>query len=271
MNISLANPELQKWLNAAIHAAKLGGAELVARMGKVEVREKKPRDLVTEADLASQKAIESYLLGELPDHNFLGEESDVHNLEIKPDEYCWIVDPLDGTVNYVHQLNSFSVSIALRRGDETIVGVVYDPVIGEMFCAAKGQGAFLNDTPINHSGCVEVEKALVVCSFSSSANRDHPEVERFLRILGNAGSIRRLGSAALNLCFVACGRSDAYWATSLNCWDIAAGMLILDEAGGHARSLDGGEIDLFKPEFCAAATSELFSKMQTYLQLETGA
>ena len=269
MAISVANPQLQEFLEAAIKAANLGGRELLERMGQVEVREKKPRDLVTEADFASQKAIEEFLIGKFPDHRFLGEESENNVLEIKDDELCWIVDPLDGTVNYVHQLNSFSVSIALRRGNETIVGVVFDPVIGEMFCAAKGQGAFLNEKPIRHSGCVEVEKALVVCSFSSSAYRDHPEVERFLRILGNAASIRRLGSAALNLCFVACGRSDAYWATSLNCWDIAAGMLILAESGGVAKTLDGGEVNLFKPEFCAAATDELFGKMQNYLLLPT--
>ncbi len=268
MTISLANPELQPYLNAAIHAAKLGGEQLLSRMGKVKVNEKKPRDLVTEADLASQKAIEDYLLGEFPEHRFLGEESDVHNLEINQDEVCWIVDPLDGTVNYVHQLNSFSVSIALRRGDETIVGVVYDPVIDEMFCAARGQGAFLNGQPVCHSDCTDLHKALVVCSFSSSVDRHHPEVERFLRVLGQAGSIRRLGSAALNLCFVACGRSDAYWATGLNCWDVAAGMLILDEAGGVAKTIEGGEVDLFAPKFCAAATNEMFSQMQKLLDLD---
>lgn len=270
MAISISNQLHQEFLDAALNAAKLGGAELLKRMGKVEVREKKPRDLVTEADFASQQAIEEYLLGRFPDHQFLGEESDNNSFDIAEGELCWIVDPLDGTVNYVHQLNSFSVSIALRRGNETIVGVVYDPVIGEMFCAVKGQGAFLNEKPISHSGCVDIDKALVVCSFSSSANRDHPEVERFLRVLGNAASIRRLGSAALNLCFVACGRSDSYWATALSCWDIAAGMLILAEAGGVAKTIAGGEVDLFKPEFCAAATDELYRQMQSHLLLEAG-
>ncbi len=268
MTINFTNANLQSFKDEAIKAAKLGGKELISRMGKVEVREKQPRDLVTEADFASQKAIQEHLLGKFPEHRFLGEESEEKLLDVAPDEYCWIVDPLDGTVNYVHQLNSFSVSIALRKGNETLVGVVYDPVIGEMFWAAAGEGAYLNDQRIEPSGCTDLYKALVVCSFSSSANRDHPEVERFLRVLGNAGSIRRLGSAALNLCFVACGRSDAYWAASLNCWDVAAGLLILSEAGGLAKTFAGNEVDLFKPQFCAASTIEVFEQMQQYLNLD---
>ena len=255
------------FLEAAIEAAKLGGDKLIEWMGKVDVKEKGPRDLVTQADFESQQAISDYLLGKFPDHEFLGEESDEKSLVSKADKYCWVVDPLDGTVNYVHQLNSFSVSIALRLGSETLVGVVYDPVIGEMFTAVTGEGAQLNGKPIAHSRCTELEKALVVCSFSSSVDRHHPEVERFLRVLGKAGSIRRLGSAALNLCFVACGRSDSYWATGLNCWDIAAGWLILQESGALMKTIEGGEVDFFTPKFCAAATEELYAAMQEHLLL----
>ena len=137
-----------------------------------------------------------------------------------------------------------------------------------MFSAIKGEGAWLNGKPISHSGCTEIGKALVVCSFSSSVDRNHPEVERFLRVLGKAGSIRRLGSAALNLCFVACGRSDSYWATGLNCWDIAAGWLILQEAKGVMKTIEGGEVDIFAPKFCAAATPELYAAMQQYLLID---
>ena len=263
MNISLE--EKQEFLKAAEKAAKLGGNKLIEWMGKVDVREKGPRDLVTQADFESQQAISDFLLGEFPIHEFLGEESTDKSLVTTPGVFCWVVDPLDGTVNYVHQLNSFSVSIALRCGGETVVGVVYDPVIGEMFSAIAGHGATLNGEPISHSRCVELEKALVVCSFSSSVDRHHPEVERFLRVLGQAGSIRRLGSAALNLCFVACGRSDSYWATGLNCWDIAAGWLVLQEAGAVMKTIEGDEVDFFEPKFCAAATEELFAAMQEHL------
>jgi myo-inositol-1(or 4)-monophosphatase len=264
----ITEEQKSEFLEAAIVAAKLGGDKLIQWMGKVDVREKGPRDLVTQADFESQQAISEYLLNLFPDHEFLGEESTDKSLVSNPDVFCWVVDPLDGTVNYVHQLNSFSVSIALRCGDETIVGVVFDPVIGEVFAAAKGMGATLNGNPISHSGCTEIGKALVVCSFSSSVHRDHPEVERFLRVLGTAGSIRRLGSAALNLCFVACGRSDSYWATGLNCWDIAAGWLVLQEAGAVMKTIDGGEVDFFEPQFCAAATKSLFDQMQQHLKLE---
>lgn len=265
MSINISNQEKQEFLNVAIEAARLGGDKLIEWMGKVDVREKGPRDLVTQADFESQQVISDYLLGKFPDHQFLGEESTEKTFESKKDVFCWVVDPLDGTVNYVHQLNSFSVSIALRLGDETIVGVVFDPVIGEMFSAAVGMGATLNGKAISNSRCTELEKALVVCSFSSSVDRDHPEVERFLRILGKAASIRRLGSAALNLCFVACGRSDAYWATGLNCWDIAAGWLILKESNAVMKTLEGGDVSFFEPKFCAAATEELFTAMQEHL------
>ena len=265
MTENITQQQKHEFLEAAIEAAKRGGDKLIKWMGKVDVSEKGPRDLVTQADFESQQAISDYLLEKFPDHEFLGEESTDKSLVSKPDVFCWVVDPLDGTVNYVHQLNSFSVSIALRCGGETIVGVVFDPVIGEMFSAVAGEGAQLNGKPISHSKCTVLEKALVVCSFSSSVNRDHPEVERFLRVLGEAGSIRRLGSAALNLCFVACGRSDSYWATGLNCWDVAAGWLVLQESGAVMKTIEGGEVDFFEPKFCAAATEELFSAMQNHL------
>ncbi|QEG23659.1 inositol monophosphatase family protein [Mariniblastus fucicola] len=267
MTNNISQQQKNEFLEAAVAAAKLGGDKLIEWMGKVDVREKGPRDLVTQADFDSQQAISEYLLGNFPDHEFLGEESTDKSLVTKPGVFCWVVDPLDGTVNYVHQLNSFSVSIALRYGGETIAGVVYDPVIGEMFSAVSGGGATLNGKAISHSRCTEIGKALVVCSFSSSVDRHHPEVERFLRVLGQAGSIRRLGSAALNLCFVACGRSDSYWATGLNCWDIAAGWLILKESGAVMKTLDGGQVDFFEPKFCAAATEELFTAMQEHLDI----
>jgi myo-inositol-1(or 4)-monophosphatase len=124
LSINISNQEKQEFLNVAIEAARLGGDKLIEWMGKVDVREKGPRDLVTQADFESQQVISDYLLGKFPDHQFLGEESTEKTFESKKDVFCWVVDPLDGTVNYVHQLNSFSVSIALRLGDETIVGVV---------------------------------------------------------------------------------------------------------------------------------------------------
>ncbi|MEM9412546.1 MAG: inositol monophosphatase family protein, partial [Planctomycetota bacterium] len=159
MNENISDDQKRLFLHAAVEAAKRGGNKLIEWMGKVDVREKGPRDLVTQADFESQQAISDYLMAQFPDHEFLGEESTDKSLVSSPGVFCWVVDPLDGTVNYVHQLNSFSVSIALRIDGETVVGVVFDPVIGEMFCAAAGLGATLNGKTIAHSGCVDLEKA----------------------------------------------------------------------------------------------------------------
>lgn len=270
--MNFSDQQLAEFLTAAEHAAKLGGAKLMKMMGTAKVSEKAPKDLVTEADLASQQAIENYLLEKFPDHILVGEEDTERSgdLDSDSDKCCWVVDPLDGTMNYVHQLRSFSVSVALRHQGQLLVGVVYDPWMDEIFSAALGKGATLNGETIGTSGCQEISDALVVCSFSSSVTREHPEVERFLRVLGNVASIRRLGSAALNLSYVACGRTDAYWATGLKCWDIAAGFLILSEAGGTLDCIEGGtEVKFEKPKFCAAASEELGQAMRKYLVLES--
>ena len=266
--MNLPESEIRRFIQASQVAARLGGEKLVQMMGTAKVSEKAPKDLVTEADLASQVAIEAYLLAQFPDHIFVGEEDTEHSGDLNKDRFCWIVDPLDGTMNYVHQLRSFSVSIALRYQGVLLAGTVYDPLLDECFSAGKDLGATLNGEPISTSGCQQPDDALIVCSFSSSVDRHHPEVERFLRVLGNTASIRRLGSAALNLSYVACGRTDAYWATGLKCWDIAAGFLILEEAGGTLNCIEGGDvIDFEKPKFSAAATSDLSQRLREYLVL----
>lgn len=266
--MNLSESDVHRFIEASQIAAKLGGEKLVQMMGTAKVSEKAPKDLVTEADLASQVAIEEYLLAQFPEHILVGEEDTENSGGLDKDKFCWIVDPLDGTMNYVHQLRSFSVSIGLRYQGEMIVGTVYDPLLDECFSAGKGLGATLNGDAISTSGCTETNEALIVCSFSSSVDRHHPEVERFLRVLGNTASIRRLGSAALNLSYVACGRTDAYWATGLKCWDVAAGFLILEEAGGTLNCIEGGDaIDFEKPKFSAAATDELSQKLREFLVL----
>lgn len=266
--MNLPETQIRQFIEASQVAARLGGDRLVQMMGTAKVSEKAPKDLVTEADLASQFAIEEYLLAQFPDHILVGEEDTQNSTALNDEKFCWIVDPLDGTMNYVHQLRSFSVSIALRYRGELIAGTVYDPLLDECFSAGKGIGAMLNGVPITTSRCVTPDDALIVCSFSSSVDRHHPEVERFLRVLGNTASIRRLGSAALNLCYVACGRTDAYWATGLKCWDVAAGFLILEESGGKLNCIEGGDtIDFEKPKFSAAATDLLSQRLREYLVL----
>ena len=247
----------EHWQQISIKAAKEAGQLLISYLGQVKAQEKQPRDLVTEADIASQNKIKSILLDEFPTHGFIGEEGDHSDTSA---EFCWIVDPLDGTTNFVHQLPGFAISIALRKNDEIVVGTIYDPVADECFSAVKGRTPTRNGQPISTSSCTELSKSLLVCSFPSKVARDGIEVTRFLNVLPEA-TVRRMGSAALNLSYVACGRLDGYWATSLKLWDMAAGYLIASEAGATFSSPDGSSLDLANPVFVMAATEELHQQL----------
>lgn len=225
-------------------------------------REKSPRDLVTEADVASQVAIQKLLAEQFPSHLFVGEEecsgdAGVLSHQNISSEYRWIVDPLDGTANYVHGMPNWAVSIALAHHDELLVGTVFDPILNECFSAARGGGAFLNGQPIRGSGCQRLSQAMIAASFSANIPRGSPEIGRFVEMLHECQSIRRLGSCALNLCYVAAGRLDGYWATAVKSWDAAAGVLIVEEAGGIVTNLRGGPLNLERPELLAAASPEL--------------
>lgn len=252
--------ELEIYSAASREAARRGGQILLSWMGKTTTQEKGFRDLVTQADLESQQVIQDFLKSEFPEHQFIGEETTTESQKTSQSNFCWIVDPLDGTTNYVHGLRSFAVSIALYNQQTPLVGTVLDPVLDECYWASRGMGAKLNGDPIQASGCNEIDKSLFVFSFPRGMTRTNPEVVRFLNMLENVGSIRRLGSAALNLCYVACGRADGYWATSLAKWDVAAGWLIASEAGASVADFRGNQIDLEKPFFCAAATPDLLNQ-----------
>ena len=240
-------------------AARAGGKVLLDWMGRFKVREKGPADLVTEADEASQEAIARILMSTYPDHGFLGEEGATPTNEAA--EYCWIVDPLDGTTNYVHGAPQFSVSVALTRQGEVICGTVFDPLAKECFTAASGEGARLNGDLIHVSEIGDLERALVAASLPAQVRRDSPEVEQFLAVLTRCQALRRMGSAALNFCWIASGRLDAYWATSTKAWDIAAGVLIVREAGGVVTAPDGGPLALLSGQFAAAATESLHKEL----------
>ena len=264
---------LQSFLQAATEAAKIGGEELVSRMGTAKVREKGKRDFVTEADLASQKAIGLHLANAFPEHRFLGEEDDPalgHSVMPKDDSespFCWVVDPLDGTTNFVHQLPSFSVSIGLLYLGQPIAAVVWDPILKELFQATLGGGSMRNGQPISVSDCDSIERAMVIISLAKGVTRADPQVQQFIELLETAGTIRRLGSAALNLCYVALGCSDSYWANNLKVWDVAAGYLIAAEAGAVLKQLSGEPVDLLKPDLICCATEKLFDQLQDTLTL----
>ena len=255
---------MREFLSVCEEAARAGGRVLIDWQHRFTAREKGSRDLVTEADVASQNVIREVLLGNFPDHDFLGEEDGALAADVitaPPFEYRWIVDPLDGTANYVHHLPAFAVTIALERSGEIVLGVIFDPISGELFSAVRGQGAFLARKRLQTSGCTSPEQAMVAVSFAPNVPRGSVEISRFVEALHSCQSVRRLGSAALNLAYLAAGRLDSYWATSVKIWDVAAGLLIVQEAGGTATAIDGSPLDLAHPEFLASASQPLHSEM----------
>ncbi|MEM6469946.1 MAG: inositol monophosphatase family protein [Planctomycetota bacterium] len=261
----------QEHLNVAVEAAKAGAVELLSRWESRTVSEKAPKDLVTDADLASQKAVRKILMDSFSGYAFVGEEEGENDPppSVKmgqPDApACWVVDPLDGTVNYVHRLQSFAVSIGLYHNGKMRLGVVLDPVTDQLFSAIDGQGAHLNGEPIKSSDCSQLSDALVACSFPAGVKSDSPEVGRFVKILERCRSLRRLGSCALNMCYVAAGRLDGYWATAVSPWDSAGGTVIAREAGATLTAYDGQPLDDWNPRFCVSGTNDLHTSMVSLL------
>ncbi len=266
---------MTQFMEVCLKAVCAGGQVLRDMRGRINPREKAPKDLVTEADLASQEAIYRVISRAFPSHGFVGEEGSPGEPHVPGagnpggmggPEYCWVVDPLDGTLNYVRQLPNYSVSVALRRGPDVVCGAVYDPILDECFAAAAGRGATLNGSPIRCGQCTQVEQALIAASLPVDVPRGSAEVARFIEVMHSAQSIRRLGSAALSLCYVAMGRMDAYWAMCVKQWDVAAGQLILREAGGVISGPTGGVFDLDHPQFVAAATPPLHRELLDILR-----
>lgn len=257
----------QHHLDVAILAARAGAAELMSRRDKFVVSEKAPKDLVTDADLASQKAVRELLENNFPSYAFVGEEEGENDppssVRCGDDDAppCWVVDPLDGTINYVHRLQSFAVSIGLYAGGKMRLGVILDPTTDELFTAIDGGGAFCNGLAISASGQNEISDSLIACSFPAGIKANHPEVARFVTVLEQCRSLRRLGSCALNMCYVASGRLDGYWATSVSSWDSAAGIVIAREAQATITSHDGKPLDDWNPKFLVAGSATLHQTM----------
>lgn len=264
---------MSDFLTLCEQAARAGGQILLDWQGRIQATEKGPRDLVTQADLASQAVVRKLVLESCPDHEFLGEEDFHHESDgaggtVIPQGisgYCWVVDPLDGTTNYVHGLPGFAVSVALLYLGKPVAGAVYDPLLDECFSAALGEGALLNGRRLKTSGCKRLEEAMLAVSFAPDVPRGSPEVARFIEVLHTSQAVRRLGSAALNLCYVAAGRLDGYWATSVKIWDVAAGALVLSEAGGTITNIEGGPLDLANPMLAGSASGELQTELLAVL------
>jgi len=251
---------VQDAMKVGIEAARAAGKILCDMLETAAVREKAPKDLVTDADVAAQHCIESRILAAFPSHQFLGEECSQPTVirEIASSvEWLWVVDPLDGTVNYVHKLPNFAVSIALMHRGQTVLGIVLDPMAEELYVASLGQGATMNGRKLKSSGCTKLDAALVAASFPPQIQKDSIEIAQFVDILVHSQSVRRLGSAALNLCYVAQGRLDAYWAGFLKVWDVAAGALIATESGAILTKHDGKPHDSWGGDIVVAGSEEL--------------
>lgn len=240
----------EEFLTTAIDAARKAGEVLEHWASRFSVKEKSRANLVTEADFASQEIIHREIKARYPEHGFLGEEGlDFPNPN---SPYRWIIDPLDGTSNYVHRFPYYAVSIGLEMAGEMLLGVIYDPNRDEVFTAVKGQGARLNGTPITPTDVDFLGSALAVASLPVATSINDPAVARFLKVLPVAQSLQRTGSAALNLAYVGCGRIDLYWSSSLKPWDMAAGSLIVREAGGRVSRLDDSPFLVDRPEILAS-------------------
>ena len=240
-------------------SARAAASVLLEWKGRFRAREKGPCDLVTEADLAAQEAVRSVVLGAFPDHDFLGEEDTAALVRRSP--YRWIVDPLDGTTNYVHGVPNYAVSVALEHEGRLLVGTVYDPSADECFTAIRGEGAQLNNQPIRVSDISDLSQALVSVSFPARVELGSRPMQDFEKIIVRAQAVRRSGSAAINLCYVACGRFDAYFARETKAWDVAAGALLVEEASGMITGIDGREFSLDQPRFIAAGSSKLHAEI----------
>jgi myo-inositol-1(or 4)-monophosphatase len=229
----------QPTLEQVIAWAKAAGAIVRAKFyDEHTIGYKGEVDVVTEADKASEDYLVKQIRSQFPGHSFLTEESGALAGDA---ENCWIIDPLDGTVNYAHRLPIYSVSIAFQHNHQLQLGVVYDPTKDECFSAERGKGAFLNGKKISVSQTPELIQCLLVTGFPY--DRESPTYKRGQRLFAHTTTItqgvRRLGSAALDLCYVACGRMDAYFELSIHAWDIAAAALLVQEAGGVVTDING--------------------------------
>ena len=259
-------PTHEELLATCERAAAAGAVELLKWRGRFSTREKGARDLVTDADLASQNAVRAVIEAEYPNHGFLGEEDPDPQQLRKP--YCWVVDPLDGTTNYVHDYPFFAVSVAVAKQGQIVAGVVLDPLRDECFRAAEGLGSQLNGETIAVSTTTDVEQSLVAISFPPDLQADSPDLQAFLQVATRCQAVRRTGSAALNLAYVACGRLDAHWAHFIFPWDSAAGELLVREAGGVTTASRGGDYCLEQGNYAVSATAELHAALMPLINSE---
>jgi myo-inositol-1(or 4)-monophosphatase len=300
--------QIDQFMEVCQQAVRAAGATVQQWIGKTTVHHKGPADLVTEADLASQEVIRAAVLAAFPGHTLLGEEaaafpghtllgeeavafsghtalgeeaianppatvkSPAAKLESPPGTaaFRWITDPLDGTTNYVHRVPHYCVSLALEHAGSLLVGAVYDPTQEECFTAARGRGAFLNGRRIHTSDAADLSEALAATGFPAHVTPDAPDLLVFNQAIFCCQGVRRTGSAALNLCYMAAGRFDVLWGLSTKVWDVAAGALLVQEAGGVLTAPDGGTFVLDDARYIAAANPALYGQVREMVRRALG-
>lgn len=248
----MTETDLSNFLKSAAAAAKEAGDLLVLHLNDKNrrIEFKADNNLVTEMDRRSEDVITQFLTGRYPEISILAEEGGKTGRDTS---VRWLIDPLDGTTSYSHGLPHFSVSIALEMKGEPVVGVVYNPCLGECFSAFRGGGAYLNGKRIRISGTESLKMSLVATGFPyDRAQSRNNNLDHFNAVIMKVQGIRRMGSAALDLCYTAAGRFDAFWEIKLSPWDTAAGLVILREAGGRASDFSGGEYSVYGKELLAS-------------------
>ncbi len=247
------DPNLPDYLDAACEAARRAAEVLESWRSRFQVREKARFDLVTDADVASQRTIREYLGQRFPAHGFLGEEDGAEQgrpgLDAPP---TWIVDPIDGTTNYVHDCPFYCVSIGLQVAGELVVGVVLDPSRQELFRAAQGLGAWVGARRLRVSAASRLEEALLATGFPPDVRGQERTLDWWRWFSLHTRSLRRTGSTALNLAYVAAGRFDGYWAFNNHVWDVAGAVVLVREAGGVITNVDGTPFDPYTPDGLAS-------------------
>jgi myo-inositol-1(or 4)-monophosphatase len=239
-------------LNFAVQIAHEAGMLLLEKFGRhIAVSKKGDINLVTEADLASEALIVERIRSHYPKHAILAEESGVTEVDGHT-EWRWIIDPLDGTTNYAHGYPCFAVTIAVEHNGEIVAGVTYDPTRDEMFAAERGQGATLNSRKIRVSETEYLKDSLLVTGFPYDFAQRPNFMHHFTQFILKGRGVRRDGSAALDLAYVACGRFEGFWEEGLNPWDVAAGTLLIEEAGGVVTYYDGSALSIYTPPICAS-------------------
>ena len=229
--------------------AREAGALLLSYFGKVAIEYKGDVDLVTAADRHAEEMIVSRIRQQWPGHDLVGEEG---SRQETGSDFRWYIDPLDGTTNFAHGYPVFCVSIALEYRKERVAGVIFDPTRNEMFAAEKGGGARLNDRAIHVSKTSRLAESLLATGFPSHKRHKNPNIHFYHQITLRSHGVRRAGSAALDLCYVACGRYDAFWEFNLNSWDTAAGVLLVEEAGGKVTNFTAGPFTIDSREVLAS-------------------